>query len=395
MKLLVVHNRYQQPGGEDTVFRAEGDLLRRAGHQLVAYVRHNDDIAPNGFVSLARLAMGTVWARESYRAIRNLIRREKPDVAHFHNTFPLISPSAYYACREASVPVVQSLHNPRLLCPAATLYRKHTVCEECVGKIVPWPGVAHGCYRNSRLQTGVVAAMLTFHRLLGTWHEQVDTFVVFTEFYRRKFVKGGVPAEKIVLKPHFVHPDPGVRSGRGDYALLVGRLAEEKGIPTVLAAWKKLKQIPLKVRGDGPLLPAVQAFGTSDGVAVEWVPRLSKPALASFLKGARFLVWPSQGFYETFGLVAVEAFACGVPVIASRLGAMEEIVEDGRTGLHFTPGDADDLAAKVEWAWSHPKEMEAMGREARAEYEAKYTAERNYEMLMDIYRRAMENHNQG
>jgi glycosyltransferase involved in cell wall biosynthesis len=158
----------------------------------------------------------------------------------------------------------------------------------------------------------------------------------------------------------------------------------------LLRAWDKLSHIPLKIRGEGPLLPEVQEIARKSRGAVELVPRLDRKGLNNLISGARFLIWPSEGYYETFGYAAVEAFSCGVPVIASRVGVAEEIVQDQRTGLHFTSGDPNDLAAKVEWAWSHPSEMEAMGREARAEYEAKYTPERNYPMLMDIYKRALE-----
>lgn len=196
-----------------------------------------------------------------------------------------------------------------------------------------------------------------------------------------------------MVKPHFVDPDPGLKSGRGDYALFIGRLSREKGVHTLLDAWKRLKDIPLKIRGKGPLLGEVQAFAAQNQRRIEVLPtRLVPQEWAGLMRGARFLVWPSEGYYETFGLVAIEAFAFGIAVIASRTGAMGEIVADQRTGLHFTAGDADDLASKVAWAWAHPVEMEMMGQNARREYKEKYTAERNYEMLIDIYRETIAAH---
>jgi glycosyltransferase involved in cell wall biosynthesis len=252
--------------------------------------------------------------------------------------------------------------------------------------------VLHGCYRESRLQSAVVAGMLVYHRAAGTWTHKVDTYVVFTEFYRRKFIEAGLPGDRIVVKPHFIDPDPGPRTTGGDYALYLGRLAEEKGIGTVLDAWQRLADVPLKIRGDGPLLPPVQRLAAMSGGTVELVPRLPKPAVLDLIKQARFLIWPSQGYYENFGLVAAEAFACGVPVIASGIGAMAEMVDDGRSGLHVTPGDADDLAEKVAWAWAHPEDMDAMGRAGRVEYEARYTARRNVQLLVDIYERALSGH---
>jgi len=393
MKILHAHNRYQTPGGEDEVFHNEAELLRSAGHEVVEYVRDNHEIQEYGVWDKATLGLRTVWAWDSVRELTGILKREKPDVAHFHNTFPLISPAAYYACREASVPVVQALDNPRLLCPAATLFREGDVCELCVGKSLSWPGVIHACYRRSRIQTSVVAGMLATHRWLGTWQNEVSIFICSTAFYRKKFTEGGLPAEKIALKPHFIAADTGVRRGNGTYALFIGRLAPEKGVETLIDAWKSLKSCPIKIRGEGPLLPEVQALRSKGGPEIDLVPRLERAELMNLIKGARFLVWPSLGYYETFGLVAVEAFACGVPVIASRIGVMEEIVQDGRTGLHFTPGDSVDLAAKVEWAWTHDQEMELMGRNARAEYEAKYTAERNCGMLMEIYQQALHGRN--
>lgn len=388
MKILLAHNTYQHPGGEDEVFAGERDLLRSVGHEVVEYVRDNDEIRDYGIWDKATLSLRTVWAWDSARELRDLLKREKPDLAHFHNTFPLISPAAYFVCREFEVPAVQTLHNPRLLCPAATLFRDGHLCEECLGKSFSWPGVIHACYRNSRIQTGVVAGMLAIHRRLGTWEKGVSIFICSTEFYRKKFIEGGLSAEKIALKPHFIAPDPGIRQGSGEYALFIGRLAPEKGVRTLLEAWKSLRGRPIKIRGDGPLLPNVRSLQGQGDFDIEIVPWLEKAELISLIKGARFLVWPSEGYYETFGLAAVEAFACGVPVIASRLGAMAEIVEDGRTGLHFTPGDAQELAAKVEWAWSHPEAMREMGRAARQEYEDKYTADRNYHVLMEIYDQA-------
>jgi len=279
---------------------------------------------------------------------------------------------------------VQSLHNPRILCPAATLYREGRVCEDCLGRDVPWPGVVHACYHNSRPQTAVVAGMIAIHRLLRTWQEQVDAYIAFTEFSRQKFITAGLPPERVFLKPHFLSADPGIREGTGNYALFMGRLAPEKGLGTLMRAWKDLRHIPLWICGEGPMEDDVRRIAEGNP-SIRALPRLSRCDCFHLTKGARFLVWPSEGYNETFGLVAIEAFACGTPVVASRLGAMSEIVEDGKTGLHFKAGSAEDLADKVEWAWSHPREMEMMGRAARAEYEGKYTAERNYQLLMDIY----------
>jgi len=388
LKIVLAHNYYMIPGGEDETFRREGELLRSNGHYVTEFIRRNSEIDWTHPVSKISVAARTVWASDSREAMLSFLKKEKPDVAHIHNTVPLISPSVYYACRDAGVPVVQTLHNCRLFCPGGNLERNLRTCEDCKGKKVAWPSVLHACYRQSHIQTGVVAIMLAVHWQLKTWEKMISAYVVTTEFYRRKFIEAGFPAEKLMLKPHFVE-DPGVVHRDDGYAVFVGRLQPEKGVLTLLRACEKLNKIPIKIRGDGPLLPEVQEVARKSGGAVEIVPRLDRAELNKLISGARFLIWASEGYYETFGYVAVEAFSCGVPVLASRVGVAEEIVTDQHTGLHFTAGDAEDLAAKIKWAWSHPNEMDAMGRAARAEYEAKYTPECNYPILMDIYSRVV------
>ncbi len=385
MKILLVHNRYQLPGGEDEVLRRERELLIQHGHEVIEYSRDNQEIANYNLGSNATLGLRTTWAWDSYRQLQSLVVEAKPDVAHFHNTFPLISPAAYYACASAQIPVVQTLHNPRLLCPAATLFRDGAICEECAGRSFALPAIRHGCYQHSRVRSAAVASMTAIHRWLGTWKEKVNCYIASTDFYRRKFVTAGLPAAKIALKPHFVPTDPGCADEPGKYALFIGRLAPEKGVSILAAAWQKLRTVPLFVRGDGPLNATIENLATELGNVVVRAPRLNQEGLFALLKGCRFLVWPSEGLYESFGLVAIEAFACGIPVIASRAGVMQEMVRDGETGLHFSSGDADDLATKVQWAWAHPQEMRKMGRNARLEYESKYTATRNYQLLLKIY----------
>jgi glycosyltransferase involved in cell wall biosynthesis len=389
MKLLIVHNRYRYPGGEDEVFRREGELLRSAGHNITEYVRHNREISEHHVLKSIRVGMRTLWASDSAHDLRKIVRRENPDLVHFHNIFPLISPAAYYACQQEGIPVVQSLHNPRLICPAATLHREGTVCEECVGRVVPWPGIVHACYHNSHLQTAVISGMLAGHRILGTWRDQVDAYIVFTEFFRRKFIQAGLPREKIFVKPHFLGADPGMKQIVGDYALFMGRLAPLKGLRTLLEAFELLKNaIPLRIVGDGPLraeLEARKSRACLSRVSFQgWLPR--EQAL-KMMRGARFLIFPSESS-EAFGLAIIEAFGSALPVIASRLESIGEVLEEGKTGLCFAPGDPDDLARKALWAWTHVKEMEEMGKAARAEYKAKYTAERNHQLLMEIYGRA-------
>ncbi len=330
------------------------------------------------------LAKDTVWNSKVYQDLRALIRRERPQVAHFHNTFPLISPAAYYAAKAEGVPVIQTLHNYRLLCPNGLFFRSGRVCEDCLGQPTPWPGIVHACYRGSRIASGGVVAMLSMHSLLKTWANAVDVFIAYSQFALNKFVEGGLPAEKIAFKTNFLHPDPGPGNGSGGYALFVGRLSPEKGLGTMLTAWNQLgSKIPLKILGDGPLAGQV-AEAVEKVPGVEWLGRKPLAEVYEFMGNAAFLLFTSE-WYETFGRVAIEAFARGTPVIASEIGAISELVEPGRTGLRFRPGDPEDLVSKVEWALAHPEKLAQMRREVRTEFESKYTAQENYRRLMEIY----------
>jgi glycosyltransferase involved in cell wall biosynthesis len=392
VKILLVHNRYQQPGGEDVVFEQERSLLDRAGHQVVAYQRSNREIENYSALQRLGLAKRIVWASDTRKEFAQLLARERPQLVHVHNTFMVVSPAIYSVCRELNIPVVQTLHNYRLFCPAASFFRNGRICEECMEHTV-WRGLWHGCYRDSRAATGAVALMLTLHRQWGTWRDSVHSYIALSEFARGRFVAGGLAADKIFVKPNFVHPDPGAGNGDRPYALYVGRLSPEKGPRTLLEAWRLLSTtIPLRIVGDGPeraeLEQDAQRWQLS---SISFEGRLNRAQTLAAMCGARFLVFPSV-WYESFPMSIAEAFACATPLICSRVGSVEEIVADNTTGLHFATGDAEDLARKIEWAWSHPEKMCEMGREARHEYETRYTAEKNQQRLMEIYEHAMSHH---
>lgn len=388
MHVLMVHNRYQQPGGEDAVFAAEIALLRAHGHRVTPLLFDNREIpARRSPLGAARLAVGTVWSQAGAARVREAIRADRPDVVHFHNTFPLVSPAAYHAARAEGVPVVQTLHNYRLLCPSATFYRDGRVCEDCLGRAVAWPAVRHACYHGSRAETGAIAGMLATHRLLGTWARAVDVYIALSEFARGKFLAGGFPADRLVVKPNFVAPDPGMGAHRGDFALFVGRLSPEKGVGTLLAAWERLDgTVPLRIAGDGPLAPQV-AEAAARVPGIEWLGAQPPEAIFELLGQARALIFPSE-WYEGMSRVGIEAYATGTPIIATKIGTMAEFVRHGQTGFHVRPGDPADLAATVRRAWAEPTLLRDAGAAARAEYEARYTGERNYEQLMAIYERA-------
>lgn len=381
MRILSVHNKYQIRGGEDESCAAEQSLLRENGHQVDTYEENNHRIAE---LNPCDVAVKTIWSNEAYKQGLKEFKQHTYDLVHIQNFFPLISPSIYYAARKAKVPVVQTLRNYRLICPNALFFQTGEVCEQCMGKFIPYPGVVKGCYRESSLASAAVASMLVVHRALKTWTRMVDLYICLTKFAREKMIEGGLPPEKIVVKPNFVAPDPGIGSQSRDYALYVGRLSVEKGIDTLLDAWQLLNNpIPLKIVGDGPLSQQVVA-ASQHQPKIEWLGRRPMSEVHQLMGESKFLVFPSK-WYETFGRVAVEAFAKGTPVIASQIGAIAETVQHKRTGLHFCPGNSEDLAAKVYWALTHQRELTQMGREARLEFETKYTASQNYRRLMEIY----------
>jgi len=386
MRILILHNFYQRAGGEDEVYAAEGRLLEEHGHEVYRYEVRNDGLE---HANRLRLARDTIWSPSSYRAINALVRKTKPDVAHFHNTLPRISPAAYYAVTREGVPVVKTLHNYRLVCPNALLSREGRPCHDCVGRAIAWSGIRHACYRGSRSATATVAAMSATHRLLGTWDRQVAVYIALTEFARDRMVEGGLPADRIVVKPNFVYPDPGEGSGNGGYALFVGRLSPEKGIDTLLEAWRTLSpEIPLHIVGDGPLAPEV-ATAALEMDNVSWLGWRNASDVATLVADAKFLVCPSN-WYEGCSRVVLEAFAAGTPVIASNIGSLAEMVSDGISGRLMLPGDSQSLIRAARALSSGQVDLPAMRAAARRVFDERFTSAANYEMLMSIYRTAMQ-----
>lgn len=386
MKVLVVHNFYQQAGGEDQVFADEARLLEDHGHTVDRLTMDNDSIVGMSKLTLARK---TIWNRDSQEVLKEKIRKIGAEVVHFHNTFPLVSPACYYAAHEAGAAVVQTLHNYRLLCPAATFYRDGHVCEDCLGRKLTWPAVSHKCYRSNRMATGVATAMLFYHHRKGTYAHEVDRYIALTSFSAEKFIAGGLPADRIVVKPNFVDPAPTLGSGKGGFVLFVGRLTAEKGIDTLLRTWTEgLQKTELKIIGDGPLREKVEqaAKGCS---TIQYVGRQPPEQVYVMMGDAKALIFPSE-WYEGQPRTIVESLAKGTPVIASRLGSMPELIEHGRSGLLFAAGNQQDLSRQVDKLFGADDDYQMMRKEARLEFERKYTAGQNYPLLLDCYQKAMD-----
>jgi len=384
MKIAQVHNYYRNPGGEDVVVEAERKLLRDHGHSVESFTASNSDIADGRQLAVA---LGSVWNQGTSRRFRAFLERTRPDLVHCHNTFPLLSPSVYYAARAERVPVVQTLHNFRLACPNALLFRDGKPCEECLARVIKWPAVRHACYRTSRLASGSVAVMLAAHWAVRTWSRTVNVYISLSRFARRKAIAGGLPAERIVVKPNFVPTDLTAGAGDGGFCLFVGRLSAEKGVSTLLEAWNLLENPPLLlIVGDGPLADEL-GFDAAEQPRIRWLGGKAPHEVHDLMGAARLVIVPSES-YETFGLVVIEAFAKGTPVLGANSGALGDLIEPGQTGQLFTPGDAQDLAANVQGLLAAPRQLDAMRASARAEYEKKYTAAGNYPLLLQIYERA-------
>jgi glycosyltransferase involved in cell wall biosynthesis len=383
LRILILHNRYQQPGGEDIGVRDEHNLLMERGHQVKLVEESNDHI--HGLIPKLRTALTAAYSRSSRRKISSILLQFRPDVVHVHNFFPVLTPSVYFACNAMNIPVVQTLHNYRLLCPRATFFRDGEVCERCLGRAFAWPGVVRACYRDSHIGTAAVANISFLHRMIGTFHRRVARMILLSEFSRQKFIEAGFPSEKLVVKPCFIDRDPGFGDGEGGYALFVGRLTEEKGLHTLLKAWRDLgRRIPLYIAGGGPL--ETYARKAAEQIpGVKYLGYQNRNSLNGLTRSAAALIFPSLWF-EGMPRTIIEAFACGTPVICSRIGSMATLVKHMRTGLHFDTGDADDLIRQVNWMSSHSREWDELRRLARLEYEREYTPDINYVSLMNIYK---------
>lgn len=385
MRVALVHNFYRSsaPSGEDEVVRSERQLLEANGVEVIPFLRHNDDLR-DGLVGAVTASLSNAWSRGSVAALRELLARQRPDVAHFHNTFPQISPAAYVACREAGVPVVQTLHNYRMFCANGILSREGLPCESCLGR-VPLPALAHGCYRNSRIATAGMAAGIALHRARGTYSRDVARYIVLTDFARSKFVAHGLAPERIAVRGNALPFDPGVGVGGGGYALYVGRLTAEKGVSTLLRAWNRLRDIPLLIAGDGELRWGLER--ESCDLPVKFLGRVTPTRVIELMREAEMLVVPSE-CYEGFPRVVVEAFATGTPIVAANLGGLGELV-DAAAGLKFPAGDAGALANAVAALWRDPARRETLRRANRRRFENGHSPRSAFASLQAIYRDAM------
>ncbi|WP_018478608.1 glycosyltransferase family 4 protein [Pontibacter roseus] len=382
MRILILHNHYKQTGGEDTVFHAEAALLEQHGHQVEKLAFDNSQV--NSLTEKLEAALGVVYNPKSAKQVEEKIRTFRPDVIHVHNFFPLLSPAIFYVANKMHVPIAMTLHNYRLICPSALLYYKDQVQTENIHKTFPLAAIRQKVYRDSAMQTASVVLATGMHKLLGTWQHKVDRFIALTQGAANLFQNSSLKLrpEQLVVKPNFAEDLGMAETTRKDYFLYVGRLTREKGIETLLRA-HALKPFPLKIVGDGPLRERVEAHVAQHPLA-EYVGFQNRQGVLELLKRARGLIFSSE-WLETFGMTIIEAFSTGTPVVAAKIGGAEQLVEDGVNGLHYTPGDAAGLAQKVQVLAQNPQLVTKLGLAARQSYEANYTPEANYRMLLSIY----------
>jgi len=384
MKVLQLHNLYRIPGGEDAVVHQERMMLQEHGHRVVAFERSNAETDHWPFQHRAALPLRMMFSMESYRMVRALCRRERPDVAHVHNVFFVLSPSVYYALDHEGVPIVQTCHNFRFLCANALLNVGGKICERCKSGNY-FHAVVHRCYRGSRWQSLGMAVTLACHRYLGRWWDRIDAFIALSEFSRGKLLEGGLPADRMFLKPNFLERALVPSFESDDYAIVMCRLQEEKDVATAVEAFRHLPGLRLMVLGDGPLLEPLKALAERLGLRnIEFRGFVGGEARFDLLRRAKLLVLPSR-WYESFSVSVLEAYAMGKPVVGSRIGSIAEVVQDGVTGLLFEPGQPEDLAQKIRQLTGQPDRLVEFGRAARRCFEDRFTKEINYHQLMDVY----------
>jgi glycosyltransferase involved in cell wall biosynthesis len=388
MKVLLAHNFYRSsaPSGEDSVYQNEKAMLQKR-FDVITFERYNDDIDDSSIAKKIKLALNGAWSNATYNQLTALIRSTQPDIAHFHNTFPQISPSAFAACQDNHIPVVQTLHNYRFICPNALLLRNDKPCEKCIHGSLLW-SLKYRCYRDSLLATGAQAWTIASNRWRGTYVNNVNRYIALTSFAADKLMLGGLPENRIEVKPNFLPFVPAMGKGEGNYAVYVGRLSEEKGVKTLIHTWKNFSDLPLKILGDGPLRPYLEQFVHQNQLSVEFLGYCSKDKIIECVGNAIFQIIPSN-WYEGFPMVALEAYACGTPLIVSRIGSLDEIVKDDVTGVKFEPGNVTDLTHCIHKLLSNNKLIADMRVQARKLFLNHFTEEKNLEIIEKIYKNAL------
>ena len=385
MKILIIHNHYLEKGGEDEVVNAEVALLREHGHDVILYEKSNEYVENAHFIKKSLFTLFDInFSKIVYGEISDIVRSEKPDIAHIHNIFVCITPSVYFALNKFNVPIVQSLHNYRLFCIRGTFYNRSAICERCLNH-KPFGGVIRKCWRGSFFSSFFLTKLL---QKKESFLKNIYAYIALSKFSRNKFAEMGLDRSKLHLKTNFLTIEPEGGGQDHDYALFVGRLVDYKGVATLMKAFNAIPSFRLKIVGDGPLKSEVQRF-VSTHSNVEWLGRLNRASVNDVMRNCSFLIFPSE-WYEGMPMVILESFVFSKPILASNLGAMKELVADGVNGVLFEPGNAEDLAAKIAYMFTHKDKRIEMGKNANKIYRQQFIKEKNYEELLNIYTRTIE-----
>lgn len=382
-KVLIVHNYYQLPGGEDTVVENEKNMLLENGHDVVLYTRHNDEIKSKGILGKLMLPFDTIFSFKTYREVKKKIKEESINIVHVHNTLPLVSPSVYYSAKHCKVPVIQTIHNFRLLCPAATFTRDNKICEECIEKSLIC-SIKNKCYRGSLIQSVLSAFTLSFHRLIGTYNK-IDNYIVLTEFNKSKLMNL-VSEDKISIKPNFVkRSNEIVENNNKEYFLFLGRIDELKGVRILVEAWKEINSSKLLIVGKGPLENKINKYIKDNDIKnIELLGFKQKDKVIELINGAKALIVPSK-WYEGFPMTIVESLSLGTPVIASDIGNLSTIINDEQNGLLFKYDDKESLIRRVKEIDDNNELLEKLSKGAINSFNKHYNSIKNYELLINVY----------
>lgn len=393
MRILLVHNRYRSgtPSGENRVVDQEGEALTALGHEVMRFGRCSDEIEQWSVPKKASLPARVVWSRETYRDLTAVLREQRPEVVHVHNTFPLLSAAVLYACRDTRVPVVATMHNYSLACANGMFFRRGAVCHDCT-RGLPARAVVHGCYRGSPAATVPVALARSVHR--QAWRSLVSAYIFISASQRDLHREIDLPASRQFVRYNLIPHRSGPRVARTPTVIYAGRMHEVKGVPLLMAGWDRYRAdsvepgLNLVIVGGGPPLEDEVAAWASTRPSVEMTGTVSSERCAELISHARAVLLPSA-WEETFGLVAIEAMAAGVPPIAAGHGSFTELITPGVDGVLFSPGDPAALALAIADVEKNPEQYEVYGDQARKTYEERFDPQRSMEELLEIYRFAI------
>jgi glycosyltransferase involved in cell wall biosynthesis len=386
MEIVQVHNNYKFKGGEETVFEDTVNLLIREGISVSILSRSSYNDKNSNFKKISTF-FSSLYSKSAAKEMKQIILNKKPDIVHIHNIYPFISTSIFNICQKEMIPIVMTCHNYRLVCPISICFINNQICERCIGGKEYWC-IIKNCRRNI-FESTAYAWRNVLPRLLNTFQKNISRFICVSEFLKSRFIEFGINEKKIAVLPNMINTNmiskQNENSANGQYIAYVGRLSNEKGIDILLKATSKLPDLPVRIAGNGPLMSKIIKYTS---INLKILGQLNRSEMVTFYKNARFLVVPSLWF-ETFGLIILEAMSNGIPVIASRIGAIPELVEDGITGLLFEPGNHIELATKMKMLWENYDLCKKMGEIGKERVIKKYNESAYFNNLLSIYKHTL------